>query len=310
MKKKEEAIREVEDWVAQLEVEGKSPNTIHLYLSTVRRLANCVGKEPHQLTISDLNKYVLTLVRKGRNRNYIRTEIAGIQSYLKWKGLTVKIEKPKREQKLPIWVTNEELHLMIDHAGSLRNKCIISLLFSAALRSAELVGLNRDDVDLDHQTVRVYGKGGRERIALFSPDTATLLRRYLATRNDDNPALFPSAINPRLSQRMLRDLVADTAKKAGIKKPISPHKLRHGGATYYLSHGLNLREVQTLLGHKRPETTAIYTHIVLANLKKRYQKIWETTNNDREASERKTKGTMEHSEPTTRGNYREERATD
>ena len=147
--------------------------------------------------------------------------------------------------------------------GAQRNVAIIAVGVYTGLRVSELVGLDRADVDLDELLLRVrHGKGDKDREIPLHRRAAAELERYLSARDDSNPAVFLARGGRRLSARAVHDLVVAVAKRAGVTKRISPHKLRHTFATSFLDHNPgDIRVLQELLGHVRLDTTEIYTHV-------------------------------------------------
>lgn len=154
-----------------------------------------------------------------------------------------------------------------------RDRAILNILFSTGLRLRELAALNCDDVNKDTGEFSVRGKGGKIRIVFLSDVARQSIASYLAARADDDEALFVRTkkhgddADLRLSSRQIERIVTNTAKAAGIVKPVHPHTLRHSFATDLLHGGADLRSVQTLLGHASVTTTQIYTHVSNPQLK-------------------------------------------
>jgi len=164
-----------------------------------------------------------------------------------------------------------------------RDKTILEVLFSTGLRVSELVGLNREQVNIDSGEFGVIGKGGRARVVFLSKRAKEWLSKYLRMRNDPNRALFIRYSGPkseggltdekqRLSVRSVERMIDKYRKKAGILFRIGPHVLRHSYATDLLEHGADIRSVQEMLGHKNISTTQIYTHVTNTRLKEIHEK--------------------------------------
>lgn len=174
-------------------------------------------------------------------------------------------------RRLPIFLTESEQPAVIRAAEDLvprgvpggreRGVAMVVTMLYSGLRVAELVGLDRPDVDFDAATIDVrHGKGDKQRLLPLHPVPAVAIHRYLATRSDDHPALFLSRrgrISTSQVQRLVHQIVGDTA----ISKRITPHKFRHSFATMLLDKGADLRVVQELLGHSSISSTQIYTHV-------------------------------------------------
>lgn len=177
--------------------------------------------------------------------------------------------KPRR---LPVFLNSPELRLLIEAidrlsprgvvAGVERNTALVVMLAYSGLRVAELISLDRDDVDVEAGTIHVrHGKGDRERYVPLHALAAKALTRYLTSRFDQDAALFVSRKHRRLSTSQVRRVVQEVAGEAGIHKRVTPHKLRHTFATMLLEKGVNIRVVQELLGHASITSTQIYTHV-------------------------------------------------
>lgn len=187
---------------------------------------------------------------------------------------TVHIRKTER---LPRYVTEDEMESMLAACDlttvhGWRRKVVISLLWDAGLRASELCSLRVRDVDLDHCTLRVIGKGRRERIAFFTDRTRALLDTYLRWWHDGSEWLVPGDRGP-INRHTVQYMVAVSARDAGIKKHVHPHMLRHGIATHLLSHDMDIRLVQEILGHASLSSTQVYTHIARRDLESKYRDI-------------------------------------
>ncbi|HSX31745.1 MAG TPA: tyrosine-type recombinase/integrase, partial [Candidatus Saccharimonadales bacterium] len=164
-----------------------------------------------------------------------------------------------------------------DTLGGLRDRAILELLFSSGLRVSELVGLDKDHVNLKRREFTVRGKGQKDRPIFISPEAATWLEKYLEKRDDTVRPLFvrysgKKAVDlsgnfHRLTARSIQRLVSNYALRAGITKHVSPHTMRHSFATDLLMNGADLRSVQAMLGHSNIATTQIYTHVTDPHLK-------------------------------------------
>jgi site-specific recombinase XerD len=178
----------------------------------------------------------------------------------------------RRSPRLPIYLTEPErdaiLEVALDSAprgvpaGGIRNAAIIGVGLYAGLRVAEICHLDRTDVDLEVGTIRVReGKGGKDREVPLHTFAADLIRAYLSTRVDSEPALFVSRRRTRISVRAVQRMVVALAEDTGLAKHVSPHKLRHTFATLLLEADVDLRTIQELLGHESIATTEIYMHV-------------------------------------------------
>jgi integrase/recombinase XerC len=174
------------------------------------------------------------------------------------------IRGPRLPRKLVSFLPIDETVALMDTRhprGTARDTAILELLYASGLRVSELVGLDRGDVDLMELTVRVVGKGRKERIVPFGAAAARALREYLAARGPDAGAVFLNRRGGRLTVRSVHTIVRRQASAAGIVRRVSPHTLRHTFATHLLDSGADLRMIQELLGHGRLSTTQRYTHV-------------------------------------------------
>lgn len=215
--------------------------------------------------------------------------LIALRSFLKYlakrdiKALTSdKIELANVKRPQIGFLTPEEVGRMVEKIDTnnpvgLRDRAILELLFSGGLRVSELVGLNRDHINLERREFMVRGKGQKDRPIFISEDAAGWLDRYLASRNDELDPLFihyggskddsSAGQYQRLTVRSVQRLVKRYAKLAGITKDVTPHTLRHSFATDLIMNGADIRSVQGLLGHANISTTQIYTHITDPQLK-------------------------------------------
>ena len=157
-------------------------------------------------------------------------------------------------------------------ASRARDVAILEMLYATGLRVSELAGLDLDDVDRDERTVRVLGKGRKERIVPYGAHAARALEAWLGERGGRGGALFTNAQGGRLTARSVHTIVRRSARAAGLTRRVSPHTLRHTFATHLLDGGADLRAIQELLGHSRLSTTQRYTHVGADQLMKIYDK--------------------------------------
>ncbi len=217
-------------------------------------------------------------------------EVRGFFRFLEKRGYIdenplVSVRGPRLGRRLPRYLTVDEVFALLravdgDTPYALRDRALLELLYATGLRLGELVALNVDDVHLARREVLVReGKGGEPRLALFGEAAALALRTYLergrpALLNPQcpSPALFLNRYGQRLSRRSVTTLLQRYARKAGLRKHVTPHMLRHSFATHLMEGGADVREVQELLGHKSPVTTQIYTHVSQQHLKAVYDR--------------------------------------
>lgn len=192
------------------------------------------------------------------------------------------VQLPKAERGLPVVLTARQIDDLLNAPLKveptkkapkwlpLRDAAILELFYSAGLRLAELAGLNVPDVDHYSESVRVLGKGRKERICPVGMPALTAIQRYRQTANVQSGPLFLNKSRKRLSVRNIAVMLEKYVLLAGLPRGITPHKLRHSFATHLLDNGADLRSVQSLLGHASLSTTQIYTHVSVERMKKVY----------------------------------------
>jgi site-specific recombinase XerD len=296
------------DFLEYLEIEqNRSQKTIANYDHYLTRLVDFGG----DIKVSDIDaelvrKWRLWLNRLGTNvsdelqkstQNY---HLIALRSFLKYcakreiSALPAdKIELAKTTRQQVTFLTPEEVERLFEQTdiskpAGLRDRAILELLFSSGLRVSELVGLDREHINLKRREFMVRGKGQKDRPIFISPAAAEWLAKYLAQRTDNTKPLFVrysgskqvdlSGNFHRLTARSVQRMVARYALLAGITKHVSPHTLRHSFATDLLMNGADLRSVQALLGHSNISTTQIYTHVTDPHLKAVHEKFHHPTN--------------------------------
>jgi integrase/recombinase XerD len=196
---------------------------------------------------------------------------------------TLRIDSPKLPRGLPKSLTEEDVENLLaapraDKALGLRDKAMLETLYASGLRVSELVALKLGQVSQDMGVVRVIGKGSKERLVPLGEEAIAWIRQYLKEARPEllggraADDLFVTARGSAMTRQMFWHLLRRYAAQAGLKKPISPHTLRHAFATHLLNHGADLRVVQLLLGHSDISTTQIYTHVARERLKQLHAK--------------------------------------
>ena len=196
---------------------------------------------------------------------------------------TLKIDSPKLPRPLPKSLTEEDVESLlaapaIDQALGLRDKAMLETLYASGLRVSELISLKLTQLSRDMGVVRVIGKGSKERMVPVGEEALAWIQRYLKEarprllRGRSSDELFVTGRGAAMTRQMFWHLLRRHAVKAGLRKPISPHTLRHAFATHLLNHGADLRVVQLLLGHSDISTTQIYTHVARERLKQLHAK--------------------------------------
>lgn len=244
-----------------------------------------------ELTDMDIRGWLVHLHKKNR-KSTIARKLSSVRSFFKFltqqevlaQNPAVTVLTPKREQPAPAYLTIDDMlrilgNVTTDDLLGVRNLAMFELLYSSGLRVSELTSLDLIDIDFDKHTVRVMGKGRKERIVPVGRQALSCIKRYREllvekskTYLDRQGPLFFNYRGGRLTSRSVDRLLKQVAVKAGLNVPISPHALRHTFATHLLDAGADLRVVQELLGHKSLSTTQRYTHVTIDRLMEVYDK--------------------------------------
>lgn len=187
------------------------------------------------------------------------------------------IHNPKLEKKLPNFLSDEEMMKIIESIKTesildYRNILIVELLYATGIRVSELVNIKVNDINFDDKSIKVLGKGKKDRIVFFGKYANVALNNYLKIRNSDNEYLFLNNNKNKISVRGIQKIIDNICNKACINNNVSPHTFRHTFATHLLNGGADIKSVQELLGHSSLDTTQIYTHITNNYLKSEYLK--------------------------------------
>ncbi|RFC43077.1 MAG: integrase/recombinase XerC/integrase/recombinase XerD [Verrucomicrobia bacterium] len=290
--------RSVEDleagYFAYLRVErNASPLTLKNYEHALRRFRNRSRGFEHWFACEaeDFREYLFELMKKERARATLRLHFAALRGFYRYlrrrEGLTrdplQEVQLPKRERKLPVVLTVAQVLELLELPFRVpmtrqapawlpaRDAAILELFYGSGIRVSELAGLNVADCDAVLETVRVRGKGGKDRVCPVGPPAIRAVERYRFEAGVREGALFISKLRKRLSVRSVELLLERYLGQSSIPIRVSPHKLRHSFATHLLENGADLRCVQELLGHASLSTTQIYTQVTVERVRKVYE---------------------------------------
>jgi len=239
---------------------------------------------------NDFRNYLFAIAKRRQARSYVRLQFSALRTFYQFlaarKGLrgnpVREVQLPKIEKKLPLVLTRQQVEELLTAPTrepkkraapawmALRDIAIMELFYSSGLRLSELAALDVADVDLYTESVRVFGKGRKERVCPVGLPALEAISRYRAAANVHSGPLFINKSRTRISTRSIWLVLKRYLRLTSIPISISPHKLRHSFATHMLDHGADLRSVQALLGHASLSTTQIYTHVTTERLKKAY----------------------------------------
>lgn len=281
--------RYIEKFINYLKVEKNySEHTILNYTIDLKFFKGFLDNKPIEtVDYLTLRRFLAILKERNFSKTTIARKLATLRSFFRFltregylkSNLISGLATPKLEKKLPTFLTIPEVVKLIEspdksEESGLRDKAILETLYSTGIRVSELVGLNIEDIDFIGGTVRVFGKGKKERLLPIGDSALRSIRDYLVMINSskEKGPLFLNKLKGRLTTRSVRRIIEKYIRKTALKERISPHTLRHSFATHLLDRGADLRSVQELLGHVNLSTTQIYTHITTERLKDSYEK--------------------------------------
>ena len=243
---------------------------------------NCTG--------DNFRDYLFALMKHGQARSYVRLQFSALRTFYQFltarkrfrRNPVQEVHLPKMEKKLPLVLTRQQVEELLTAPAReqksrsapswmpLRDVAIMELFYSSGLRLSELAALDIADVDPYTESVRVFGKGRKERVCPVGLPALEAIQKYRSAANVHTGPLFINKARRRMSVRSIWLVLKRYVRHTSIPISVSPHKLRHSFATHMLDRGADLRSVQALLGHASLSTTQIYTHVTVERLKKAY----------------------------------------
>ena len=260
-------------YIEDLQLEHFSPSTIKVYVNAVSVFARHFGKSPEELDEEDVRRFLVHLIQdRGVARGTYIVYLAALRHLyhvtLKRPGRLDGLPRRNREHKLPVVLSQEEAQRLFAVVKNLKHKALLMVAYDSGLRLSELLNLRVEDIDSDRMVIRVCrGKGQKDRYARLTPGLLDVLREYWKAYRP-RTWLFPGEkLDQRYNIATPGQILKKLCRKAGIKKRVTMHTLRHSFATHLLEAGTNLRIIQTFLGHGSLRTTALYTHVSLEDLR-------------------------------------------
>ena len=256
----------------EMQLRNLSQNTQKRYIDRVSAFARHFGKSPEQLGPEDVRSYQLYLLQERKlSSSTLNVTVSALRFFygicLKQDWNVERIIYARREKKLPLVLSSEELVQFFHAVRSKKYRALFMTIYSTGLRVSEATQLKISDVDSKRMTVRVeQGKGNKDRYVMLSPKLLDILRDYWKMYRPDK-WLFPGEKADRhMSPTSVRHVCRIASLESRLIKRVTPHTLRHCFATHLLEAGTDLRKIQTLLGHKSLESTALYTHVAMQNV--------------------------------------------
>jgi integrase/recombinase XerD len=285
---------QIRSFLNYLRVEkGLSPNTIHAYRRDMAKFAAFATKQSlrvDQIDRSQVVDFLRTLYLRKLDSRSVARHLVTLRHFFRFcftEGViqedpAVNIQSPKFRRALPGFLSLQEVeHLLqqpdITTTAGLRDKAMIELLYSTGLRVSELCSLKTPDLQMEVGCLRCIGKGNKERLVPVGRQALEVVQEYIEKsrpeilRGKTSPYLFVGRTGRAINRIMFWKILGDYGRKAGLRKGLTPHILRHSFATHLLDRGADLRSVQMMLGHADISTTQIYTHVVEERLKQVYK---------------------------------------
>ena len=289
-----EMVAAIRSFVNYLRVErGVSTNTLDAYRRDVEKFAAFTTQQKvplNKIARDEIVDFLRQLYQRKLDSRSVARHLATIRHFFRFclgEGYITEdpaetVESPRFRSSLPMFLTVDEVEKLLAQPDpntvmGLRDKAMIEVMYSAGLRVSELCGLRISDIHFDQGYLRCVGKGNKERLVPLGRRALDLVRRYLKESrpklaNEHSPAiLFLSRKGGVCSRHNFWKTASDWGRKAGLRKKLKPHMLRHSFATHLLDRGADLRSVQMMLGHSDIATTQIYTHVVEERLKQVYR---------------------------------------
>ena len=282
MPRRRDLLTLIEEFVDYLVVERNAPQTtVSAYRRDLKDLVEHVGNQDvDTIEMPQLRSFLKAMSVWGAST--VARKLSTIRSFLDFSlreglveiNLAKALKTPKLEQRLPHHVNTDGIERLLDAPGrdliGLRDRAILETMYSAGLRVSELVGVNDSDIDMDSGTVKVVGKGNRERLAPIGKHACAALSAWIDVRGVAS-ATFTNYQGGRLSTRSVQKLVNKYTARAGLGK-MTPHSLRHSCGTHLLNGGADIREIQEILGHQSITSTQIYTKVSPVRQKKVHER--------------------------------------
>lgn len=260
-------------------LEGLSDLTLKNYFYLLRKLAAFSHKQVKDINLNDLRTFLFQEC-EGLKETTMQVKVTYLQSFFKWltdeeiidKDPSRKLPRIRVPQRLRNALTIEEVEKLRMACADVRERAILEMLLATGCRLSELIGMNIEDLNFKDNSIRVIGKGNKERIVFFNPRTKVHLDKYLENRKGNSEALFVGSRKPynRLGSRAVEKIINKIATRAGFDKAVFPHLFRHTMASLGLQAGANIVAIQSLLGHSSVTTTERYAQNNLENVKHEY----------------------------------------
>lgn len=271
-------------YLATKRLDGLAKGTLINYKQRLTLFAAYMNRNIEDVTSMDIRQFLAAYgTRSGCQKSTMATMISTLKSFFVWlqdneyiiKNPMRQIKQTKTEKRMRKSMTEEELERLRDACQTPLERAIVEMYYATGCRLTELIAIDLKDIDWHEMTMRVIGKGSKERQVFFTPKARLHLEKYLfwrGSRQDSDP-LFMTVRDPhRMQARRIQEIIDVIAKRAGFERSIHPHLLRHTNATLALKHGASLTTIQTLLGHSDASTTLVYAKIDADTVRHEYRR--------------------------------------
>ena len=255
----------------ELKISKNSNYTIRNYINANQELLEFSKKEPSQIDEDDVKLFMAENFSNSASSSVIvfLSAIRYAYSNILKKDITLGIKRPKRERRIPAVLTKDEVKRLFNVLSNKKSKLMISLIYACGFRVSEILNLKLDDLNFEEMTCMVrQAKGKKDRVVNVPHFLLKDLKKQVIVQQKLGQDYLFTGPKGKLSDRNIQKIVRIATRKAGIKKEVHPHTLRHSFATHLLENGVDIRKIQELLGHADLSTTQIYTHISREELKK------------------------------------------
>lgn len=258
-------------YLATKKTEGLSNNSIKSYGRNLGRFARTMRKNAEDISAMDIRMYLATYSKTGVKNTTLATETDILRGFFKWleneeyinKSPMRKIKTPKTEKRVREALTKEEFEILRGGTFTLRQKALLEFFYSTGCRLEEVENIKKKDIDWQRLSLKVIGKGNKERTVYISATAQVHLRKYIMSRLDDCDSLFVTERKPtkNMGRRAIQREVGKITEQSGLQVNVFCHLIRHTAATHWLGSGMDITTVQAILGHDNLDTTQIYAQI-------------------------------------------------
>ena len=265
---KEEFLKKLE---TELKISKYSKYTVKNYVQANANLLNFLEKSPEEIKMDDIKAYQAEKLMEKASKSIVLflSAIRYAYSNILQRDPTIGIKRPKKEMRIPIVLTKNEVKLLLNSLDNKKSKLMVTLIYACGLRVSELTSLKIKDLNFEEKIGYVrQSKGRKDRIFNIPDSLVKNLQKQIQFQKENNREHLFSGLNEKISTRNIQEIVNKAAERAGIKKSVHPHTLRHSFATHLLENNIDIRKIQELLGHADLNTTQIYTHVSQEELKK------------------------------------------